>query len=256
MRIVRTFFFGASLAVLVTAFTTTASLAYLPGASHTWGPSTPNYNPAAQLHAGTIDLTKVVIGDYLGQSSSQPNAAGYGSSGAAVGWDNTWVGPVGNANTNGDALDGLWVQTFYGSQGWWDLGTAYSRIAVFSSQDHGPYLGEGLEYRLFGSNTPWATSGLSPQALITDVYLDGWRTHNSAEDANGNGWLSDDISGVFQFDQAYRYVKLIAWTNVDNLDEPEIDAIGGVVPEPGSLLLIGLGLGILGLRRGRRQSSP
>ena len=44
MRIVRTLLFAACLVVLIQAITPTVSFAYLPGAVHTWGPATPNYN--------------------------------------------------------------------------------------------------------------------------------------------------------------------------------------------------------------------
>jgi hypothetical protein len=183
---------------------------YLAPAPYTWNAGTPGYNAAATIHAGTISTSSLVAGDFVGVGAAggNPNAAFHGDSGVSVNWDDAWVGGVGNANTNGDALDGLWVQ-IYSNGGWWDMGTAVSKIAVFTSQDHGPYLGEGLEYRVYGSN---ALGGpLSSQVLVSDVYLDGWRTHNAAEDGNGNGWCSDDIGGVYNLGATYRYIKLVAW---------------------------------------------
>ena len=115
----------------------------------------------------------------MGRNASTPNAGNYRSSSSAVGWDDTWRGVVGNANTNGDALDGLWYQ-IYSDGGWWNSGAAFNEVAVFSSQDHGPYLGEAIEYRVFGTNTLW-TGSLSAQADISEIYLDGWRTHDDLD---------------------------------------------------------------------------
>jgi len=205
-----------------------AAYAYAPLTPYTWDASVPNYNASAVIHSGTIDTTSLVMGDFLGVSSTQPNAPGYGDSGAIVGWDDSWVSG-GNANTNGDALDGLWAQIVHPAEGWWDLGCATDRVVVFLSQDHGPYLAEGLEYRIYASNTLWGAVGA--QAVITDVYLDGWRTHVATEDINGNGWCSDDIAAVLQLDGVYRYIKLAAWTSVGTLNEPEVDAIAAVRTE-------------------------
>jgi hypothetical protein len=210
---------------------------YGPPASYSWLPGTPGYDAAAVLHTGTINTGNLVMGDYVGRDSGQLYADGFGTSGVAVGWDDNWTSG-GHNNTNGDRLDGFWVQIF-SSGGWWDLGQASRYVAGFTSQDHGPYLGEGLEYRIFGSNTLWGGT-LSPQARLTDVYLDGWRTHNAAEDANGNGWLSDDISGVFDLQAAYRYVKVVSWDPSGAFGEPEVDGIARVVPEPASLLLLSM----------------
>ena len=224
-----------------------------PPAIYTWDATQPGYNPAATLHAGTIDPTTLVMGDFVGRSSTQPNAASFGDSGVSVGWDDTWTGG-GNGNTNGDALDGLWVQIF-SSGGWWDLGSPASTIAVFTSQDHGPYLGEGLEYRVYGTNTLWDNTSLSSQVLVSDVYLDGWRPHNPNEDRNGNGWCSDDIAGVYNFGQSYQYVKLVAWNPSGGYSEPEVDAVASVapVPEASTLMLFGSGLsGLLFYARKRR----
>ena len=228
--------------------------AYMIGASYTWDPSTPNYNASATLHSGTINTSNLLMGDFLGRNATNPNAGNFGDSGVSVGWDDTWVSGVGNANTNGDALDGLWSQIF-SDGGWWDMGAATDTIAVFTSQDHGPYLGEGLEYRVFGTNTLWDDGSLSAQAIVTDVYLDGWRTHNPAEDANGNGWLSDDITGVFDLGASYRYVKLVAWDPSGAFSEPEVDAVARVVdvPEPSILALMGLGLAGIGFARRKKS---
>jgi hypothetical protein len=220
--------------------------------TYTWDASTPGYNAAATLHNGTINTAGLVPGDYLGRNSTTPNAIGYGDSGVSVNWDDSWVGNVGNANTNGDALDGLWVQV-YSDGGWWDMGQPVSTIAIFTSQDHGPYLGEGLEYRVYGTNTLWNDASLSAQVLVNDVYLDGWRTFNAAEDSNGNLWCSDDIGGVYNLGASYQYIKLVAWSTSSPYNEPEVDAVCSVIPAPGALLLGSIGVGFVGWLRRRRK---
>jgi len=227
------------------------ALGYMnPPATYTWNTGTPGYEAGATLHSGTINTSLLVAGDYLGRSAAQLTALSYGRSDAAVGWDDTWTGG-GNDNTNGDALDGMWVQV-YDTGGWWDMGKSVSTIAVFTSQDHGPYLGEGLEYYVYASNTLWDASPtlIGPGASgsgLTDVYLDGWRTHNTAEDSNGNGWLSDDISGVFNLGGSYQYIWLKAW-GASPYNEPEIDAVCEVVPVPGAVLLGIIGLSVAGVK--------
>ncbi|MCK4628077.1 MAG: hypothetical protein KAT56_03680 [Sedimentisphaerales bacterium] len=223
---------------------------YLASTGYTWAPGTPGYNASATIHTGTINTSILVMGDFVGQNAGQPNAASFGDSGTSVGWDDTWVGGVGSANANGDALDGLWVQ-IYSNGGWWDMGAAVNKIAVFTSQDHGPYLGEGLEYRVYGTNTLW-TGTLSSQVMVSDVYLDGWRTHNPNEDSNGNGWCSDDIAGVYNMGASYRYVKLVAWDSTGVYSEPEVDAVAAVIPAPGAILLGSLGVSLVGWLRRRR----
>jgi len=191
-----------------------------PLATYTWDSGDPGYDASATIHTGIISTD----GLYFGTLDTSTPPTLWGSSGAAVSWDDAWTG--GGDALNGNALDGLWVQhadTF----GIWDLDPSRAiKVVVFTSQDHGPYLAEGLEYRVYGSNDlagPW-----SPQATVTDVYLDGWREHNPIEDPNGNGWCSDDISAVLQLDGTYRYIKVQYWSLSDLLNEPEIDAVAAV----------------------------
>ncbi len=66
--------------------------------------------------------------------------------------------------------------------------------------------------------------------MLTEVYLDGWRQHNPAEDINRNGWTSDDIAAVFELPGYYRYVKLAAWSPYSALNEPEVDAVASIRP--------------------------
>lgn len=207
-----------------------SALPYTGTAVWSWGAGDPNYDPSVIPQTGTIGTSYLSIGDFIGWNPAKPDSDGWGDSGASVGWDDSYTAWVGDANTNGDALDGLWVWIF-SEGGWWDLGRPFSDVVIFTSQDHGPYLAEGLEYRVYGANSLWDIT-LSPQAVITDLYLDGWRKHDPAEDLNGNGWASDDITAAFRLDSPYRYIKLTAWSDTGDLNEPEIDAVAGVVPEP------------------------
>lgn len=198
------------------------AFAYDGSASYTWTSGDPGYDASATIYPGIISTAGLNFGTL--DASTPPT--GFGSSGVAVNWDDTWTG--GGDALNGNALDGLWVQ-HANSHGIWDLGQngAAYKVVVFTSQDHGPYLAEGLEYRVYGSNDltdPW-----SPQATVTDVYLDGWRIHNPNEDhPNVNGWCSDDISAVLQLDGIYRYIKVEHWSSGSGFYEPEIDAIAGM----------------------------
>src|SRR4030042_1010169 len=92
--------------------------------TYIWDPTIPNYNPSAIINPGMINTSNFVFGDFLGLSSTRPSTMFYGDSGVSVNWDEVHDRPIiGDGNTNGDALDGLWVKLF-DRAGWWDLGTA------------------------------------------------------------------------------------------------------------------------------------
>ena len=200
--------------VLVCLFLITdSSFAYLNGTTYNWDSSVPNYNPSATIHTGTIDTSAISgYADFVGGTIGT-TATHYGSH---VNWDDgSYVTGVGDINTNGDTLDGYWVG-FVSFGGWWDLGTPSSSVTIFGSQtgvgtsfNRFDYLEEGLDYIVFGSNALKDDSSLGPQATVTEIYLDGWRTHNPSEDTwdGGNGWCHDDITTVFDLHGSYRYIN-------------------------------------------------
>jgi hypothetical protein len=237
-------------AVISLAILAAPAMAYSGSGAWSWNPLDPNYNGAVTPLPGVYSPLPAPA-DYIG-TALNTYSNGYGDSGAVKGWDDNYVGSVGSADTNGDHWDGLWVQAALPQRGWWDLGDDYEKIVVSTSQDHGPYLAEGLEYHIRGCSQAFADLSCSQSdAVVTAVYLDGWRS-TPCTDTNQNDWCSDDITAVLDLGGDYRYVRLEGW-GASPLDEPEVDAMGGIrenqgtpVPEfPTLMVSVGFLMGLV-----------
>jgi len=180
----------------------------------------------------------------------------YGHSAAtANARDYDWLQNNGTNATTNPANDQPWRGTI------WDLGGQANQAVVFPIVDHNPLPQEAVEYTVYLSNDPSSTS-LSDWNLATldAVYLQGWEVDSIA--------LADGFTTVWKLpgNQTFRYVSVEAVGSqaLRNLygNEDEIDAVagltvsggglGGAIPEPSTLLLMGVGLaglGVVGRRR-------
>ena len=134
--------------------------------------------------------------------------------------------------SRGNCLDMWWVQEegdhFDGSGTIWDLGGPSNQVAVFPIIDHGPLPQEAIEYTVYLSNNPDATTtGTDGNtswvfASLDKVYLEGWI----------RGWIADGFTTVWRLPggQTFRYAMVIAggpgglWAD----GEDEIDTVMGL----------------------------
>ena len=170
--------------------------------------------------------------------------------------------PLGYAGA-ANARDYQWVQdvAFNGvlNANIWDLGGQANQVAVFPIIDHGPLPQEALEYTVFLSNDPNDPNGWV-QALIDKVFLEGWQGGNVIADGFTTVWRLPNQQ-TFRFTSVSGVGPGSLQPNFGN--EDEIDTVAGLtfeggglgspaIPEPGSLMLLGMGL--LGLVASKKLS--
>ncbi len=132
----------------------------------------------------------------------------------------------------GRCLDMWWIQDLgdgdVTTANLWDLGGPANQVAVFPIIDHGPLPQEAIEYSVFLSNNPNATTvGLDGStqwvaAKLDKVYLEGWIST----------WIADGFTTVWRLPggQTFRYVNVTSGgpASLQHDGDDEIDTVIGL----------------------------
>jgi len=157
--------------------------------------------------------------------------------------------------TNANSIDNLWFQSS-GTIGdtVFDLGFQANKAAVFNSIDHGPLPSEAIESTVYLSNDllNWT------QAVVERVWLEGF-------DPNlGIKWDGFTFAVGTGTSDTFRYASVIHGGPGALRDDGDDEINGimglksnyqpGTVPEPATLLLVGLGFAGIGFAKRKKQA--
>ena len=197
-------------------------------------------------NAGVYDGTNPTplpgtVGDYysytLGTYLSGGTASGYNPSPPS----DSYIMPSSKGIAGAaDELDWHWIQ----GDPIYDLGFSSNLVFVFPTGDHGPYPQDNVEAQVYGSDSlggPWVAASLN------NVYRDGWVDYNNDGDHSieADDWASE---WIFPNQGVYQYIKLVQGDFGPDGDM-ETDAIGSPIPEPATMILLGLGSVLLRRRK-------
>lgn len=173
------------------------------------------------------ELVSIYIGGVEGCSgySYDPNGYGYSCGDATLA----------DYSDRGRCLDMWWIQD--GGDGdvatgnKWDLGGDANQVAVFPIIDHTPLPQEAIEYSVYLSNNPLATTEGTDgntswvPAKLVKVYLEGWI----------KPWVADGFTTVWKLpgDQIFRYVNVVSGGHaaIQHDGDDEIDAVMGLTKD-------------------------